>query len=101
MPLERERWLMTAVFDSVEETKRAGMYEGGPGEAAGFYEHCKRQATDEWGFLPEDVPEGVELDGDTVRVTLNMIDPFGELFGWLIAWTSPVSVTLERTEGRG
>ena len=47
--LLKERWLMTAEFDSVQDTIDAGVYEGGPGEAAEFYEFCRRQAEEEYG----------------------------------------------------
>jgi hypothetical protein len=98
--LLEERWLMTAEFDSVQDTIDAGVYEGGLGEAAEFYEFCRRQAEEEWGFLNEEIGEGVQMEGETVRVSLNINDPFEDLFRWLLAYTSPKSVTLTRTEPR-
>jgi len=98
--LLEERWLMTAEFDSVQDTIDAGMYEGGLGEAAEFYKFCREQAESEWGFLNEEIGEGVQMEGETVRVSLNIINPFEGLFRWLLDYTSPKSVTLRRTEAR-
>lgn len=95
-----ERWLMTAEFDSIQDMIDAGVYEGGLGEAAEFYEFCRHQAEDEWGFLNEEIEEGVQMEGETVKVSLNIIDPFEELFRWLLGYTTPKSVTLSRTEPR-
>lgn len=98
--LTAERWLMTAEFDSVQVTIDAGVYEGGLGEAAEFYEFCRKQAENEWGFLNEEIEEGVQMEGETVRVSLSIIDPFEELFRWLLGYTTPKSITLSRTEPR-
>lgn len=98
--LLEERWLLTAEFDSVQATIDAGVYEGGLGEAAEFYEFCRGQAEHEWGFLNEEIEEGVQMEGETVRVSLNINDPFPELFRWILGYTTPKSVTLRRTEGR-
>jgi len=95
-----ERWLMTAEFDSVQVTIDAGLYEGGLGEAAEFYQFCRRQAEEEWGFLNEEIGEGVQMEGETVRVSLSIIDPFEVLFRWILDYATPKSVTLARTEPR-
>jgi hypothetical protein len=100
MPLITERWTLTVEFDSIQVTIDAGMYEGGLGEAAEFYEHCRRQAENEWGYLNEEIEEGVQMEGETVIVSLTMLEPFPELFRWLLYHTTPKSVTLRRTEPR-
>jgi len=100
MTLVTDRWTLTAEFDSVQATIDMGMYEGGLGEAAQFYQHCRTMAEQEWGFLNEEIEEGVAMKGETVTVTLNIINPFEELFRWLLYYTSPVAVTLRRTEPR-
>jgi hypothetical protein len=84
-----ERWVLTAEFDSVAETIRAGVYEGGPGEAAEFCAYCRQQAEFAWGFLEEETGEAGQLDGETVTVSLSIIDPFQDLFQWLLDRTSP------------
>jgi len=97
MPLtELDTWTLTAEFDTIAETIANRTYEGGLGEAAEFWQHCREQAEREWGFLNEEIGEAVTMDGETVTVSLNMLEPLTDLLGWIVAWSTPRKVTITR-----
>ena len=92
-----DKWTLTAEFDTAEEAIKRGADEIGPGgEAEEFYRFVRKQAKKEWGFLKEEVHECVEKDGDTVRVSLDLIDPFSTVYQWILFHSVPERVTLER-----
>lgn len=93
-----DKWTLTVVFDSLEEAIRRGsdMSDMPKGEAEAFYRFIRKLAKKEWGFLKEEVHECVEKDGDTVRVSLDLIDPFSTVYQWILFHSVPERVTLER-----
>ncbi len=96
--MDHDRWTLTAVFDSIEVTIAAGVYEGGLGEAALFYAHVREY----WEGLGEDqLDEDTLLEGDTVTATAPVLDNFEEPLRWLLVHTVPAIVTLERNGKRG
>jgi hypothetical protein len=96
--MDHDRWTLTAVFDSIAETQAAGVYEGGLGEAAGFYRWL-RQYWD--NGVPEDMDEIITFEGETVMATSYSVNPFTEPLKWLLNYTVPKSVTLARNTERG
>lgn len=95
------RWTLTVEFDSIQETINAEVYDGGLGEAAEFYQLVRKHAKDGWGFLNEEIDECVEMTGETVRVSLELIDPFEALLQYVTWHTSPKRVELVRNTPRG
>ena len=94
-----DRWTLTAEFDTVQETIDAQLYEGGLGEAAEFYTFCRKQAESVWGYLNEEIEESVRMEGEIVTVSLNMLEPFEELYRHLLWHTAPKRVDLAREAG--
>jgi hypothetical protein len=96
--VDHDRWTLTAVFDSIEVTRTAGVYEGGLGEAAEFYTFLREY----WDSgRPEDLDETIEFTGETVTATCSMIDPFETPLKWLLDHTVPRSMMLTRNVDRG
>jgi hypothetical protein len=95
-----DRWTLTAEFDSVRETIDAGLHEGGLGEAAEFYAFCRKQAESEWGYLAGEIDQSVKMAGEIVTVSLNIIDPFEDIYRYLLGYTVPKRVELKREASR-
>lgn len=93
MTFEHDRWTLVAVFDSVQETIDAEIYEGGLGEAAEFYAQVRKI----WDAgVPEYLDEDTMIEGETVTITAGNLDFLNEPLAWLIAHTVPQEITITR-----